>query len=327
MKNRSWAQLIAPLILLAFPLFVDSDYYRHVVIMALMWVVIGSSWNLLAGFTGQVSFGHAIFFGIGAYSAGLLKMHLGLSPWWGMLLGGPMAMAIGFVIGWICFRLRGPYFALATIAVGEIFHLLFKYFNNFTGGMEGILIIQTFRSKLPYYFLALGLAGACVLTIILVMRSKWGYYFISIREDQDAAESMGISAFRYKSLSLMISSFFTGLAGAFYMNYMAFIDPEVVYSLHYISIMAILVGIIGGVGTIWGPAVGAFIMVLVQETFRSSIFGLAPDWVSEAHALVFGVLVMFVILFMANGVVGDWKKITHLFTGKKQAPSTNGSAA
>ncbi len=246
-------------------------------------------------------------------------MHLGVSPWWGMLLGGPMALLVGLFLGWVCFRLRGPYFALATIAMGEIFHLLAKYFHGFTGGMEGILIIPSFRSKAIYYYLAFALAAGCVGVIWWVMRSKWGYYFVAIREDQDAAESLGISAFRYKSLSLMISSFFTGLAGAFYMNYMAFIDPEVVYSLHYISIMAILVGIIGGVGTIMGPAVGAFIMVLVQELFRSSIFGLAPAWISEGHALVFGLLVIFVILFMANGVVGDWSKVTRLFSRKTPA--------
>lgn len=319
MKKLTWKTFIAPLLLLVLPLFVHSDYYRHIIIIALMWVVIGSSWNLLSGFTGQVSFGHAAFFGTGAYTAGLLNMHLGLSPWWGMLFAGPMALLVGMFIGWVCFRLRGPYFALGTIAMGEIFHLLAKYFHGFTGGMEGVLTMPTFKSKLPYYLMALGLAALCVFTIRYVMRSKLGYYFIAIREDQDAAESMGISAYRYKSISLGISSFFTGLAGAFYMNYMGFIDPEVVFSLHYISIMAILVGIIGGVGTIWGPAVGAFIMVAVQETFRSSIFGLAPTWISEAHALVFGLLVMFVILFMANGVVGDWNKISRLWAGKKTA--------
>jgi branched-chain amino acid transport system permease protein len=146
-----------------------------------------------------------------------------------------------------------------------------------------------------------------------VMKSKWGFYFVSIREDQDAAESLGINTTLYKNISLLISAFFTGLAGAFYMNYMAFIDPHVVFSLHYISIMAILVGIIGGVATIWGPAVGAFIMIGVQETFRSGLFGYGPEWLSEAHVLVFGLLVILVILFMANGVVGDWPKIKRLF--------------
>lgn len=318
-----WKEFIAPGLVALLPLLVTSPYYQHVIIIALIWVVIGSSWNLLAGFTGQVSFGHAIFFGTGAYTAGMLNMHFGLSPWWGMLLGGPVALVVGLIIGWICFRLRGPYFALATIAMGEIFHLLAKFFNGLTGGMEGILIIQSWRSKLPYYYIALGLALACVLFIKFIMRTKWGYYFISVREDQDAAESMGISAWKYKSVSLAVSSFFTGLAGALFMNYMGFIDPEVVFSLHFISIMAILVGIIGGVGTVWGPAVGAFIMVGIQELFRSAIFGLAPTWVSEAHALVFGVLVILVILFMANGVVGDWDKVRRIFSRNRAANGGN----
>jgi branched-chain amino acid transport system permease protein len=321
MKSFPWLAVILAGVLIAFPMLIPSDYYRHVFILALMWVVIGSSWNLLAGYTGQVSFGHAIFFGVGAYTAGLCVTKLGISAWWGMLLGGPVAALVGFIIGWICFRLRGPYFALATIAVGEIFRLVAVAWRDFTEGMQGILIIQTFRSKIPYYYLALILAALCVFAIRRIMHSKWGYYFVAIREDQDAAESMGISTFRYKSISLVTSSFFTGLAGAFYMNYMGFIDPHVVFSLHYISIMAILVGIIGGVGTMWGPAVGAFIMVWVQETFRSSFFGLLPKWISESHVLVFGLLVMFVILFMANGIVGDWHKIRQLWAGRKTASS------
>ena len=143
----------------------------------------------------------------------------------------------------------------------------------------------------------------------MVMKTKWGYYFVSIREDQDAAESLGINTTLYKNVSLLISAFFTGTAGAFYMNYMAFIDPHVVFSLHYISIMAILVGIVGGVATHMGTGGGRLHHGGVQETFRSAFFGLAPKWVSQGHALVFGLIVIFVILFMANGVVGDWGKI------------------
>jgi len=217
MKRNQVLVAIVALAFVLFPLVVRSAYYQHLVIIALMWVVIGGSWNLLAGYTGQVSFGHAVFFGT------------------------------------VCFRLRGPYFALATIAAGEIFRLVATNWESLTDGMVGILIIQTFRSKLPYYYLALALAAASILVFDLVMKSKLGFYFVSIREDQDAAESLGINATLYKNVSLLISSFFTGLAGAFYMNYMAFIDPHVVFSLHYISIMAILVGIIGGVATIWGP--------------------------------------------------------------------------
>jgi branched-chain amino acid transport system permease protein len=299
---------------LAFPLIVPSDYYQHLIIIVLMWVVIGSSWNLLAGFTGQISFGHAIFFGAGAYTAGILFTKLGISPWWGMAIGGAVAMAFALFVGWVCFRLRGPYFALATLAGGEIIRLAATNWETLTEGMVGILIIQTFRSKLPYYYIALGLAAACIFVVHFVMKSKWGYYFVSIREDQDSAEAMGINTTLYKNISLLISAFFTGTAGAFYMNYMGFIDPEVVFHLNYISIMAILVAIVGGVATIWGPTVGAFVMVLLQETFRSAFFGLAPKWVSQGHALVFGLLVIFVIMFLANGIVGDWRKIRSVFS-------------
>jgi branched-chain amino acid transport system permease protein len=309
MKKNHLFLISLGILFLIFPLVIHSHYYQHLVIIIFMWVVIGSSWNLLAGYTGQVSFGHAIFFGVGAYTAGIFASKLGISAWWGMAFGGIFSMLVGLFVGWVCFRLRGPYFALATLAGGEIIRLIATNWESLTDGMVGILIIQSFKSKLSYYYIALALALACIYTIRMIMKSKWGYYFVSIREDEDAAASLGINTTLYKNVSLLVSSFFTGMAGAFYMNYMAFIDPEVVFSLHYISIMAILVGIVGGVATIWGPAVGAFVMVGLQETFRSSFFGLAPKWISQAHALVFGLLVIFVIMFLANGIVGDWPKI------------------
>ncbi|UCF72936.1 MAG: branched-chain amino acid ABC transporter permease [Deltaproteobacteria bacterium] len=309
MNTKNIAFLVAGVVFLSFPLVIHSDYYQHLVIIALMWVVIGSSWNLLAGYTGLVSFGHAIFFGTGAYTAGILFTKVGISAWWGMMFGGIASMVIGLIVGWVCLRLRGPYFALATLAGGEIFRLIATNWESLTEGMVGILIIQTFKSKILYYYSALALAFLCVYIIHLLMKTKWGYYFLSIREDQDAAESLGINTTLYKNLSLLMSAFFTGMAGAFYMNYMAFIDPEVVFSLHHISIMAILVGIVGGVATILGPTVGAFVMVGVQEIFRSAFFGAGPKWVSQVHALVFGLLVIFVIMFLAKGIVGDWPKI------------------
>ncbi|THB69251.1 MAG: branched-chain amino acid ABC transporter permease [Desulfovibrio sp.] len=307
--------------------FYWSNYYMNIFCLVLMWVVIGCSWNLLAGFTGQVSFGHAVFFGVGAYSAGVLQLHLAISPWWGLLIAGFVAMTVGFLVGVICFRLRGPYFALGTIAVGEMVRHLALYFHDFTGGNLGITVAQDYKiaDKTPYFYVIAGIALLCFYTIRFVMRSKWGFYFVAVREDQDAAESMGISTFKYKSLSLMLSSFFTGMAGAFALLFLGYIDPEVVFSLHFISIMAILVAIIGGVGTQWGPVVGAFIMVGVQETFRSGWFGLADDMFGDAfaatikgaHAFVFGILVVIVILFLANGVVGDWGKLTGIVRPKK----------
>jgi len=320
------------IILILFPLVIQNSYYQHLMILVLMWVVIGTGWNVIAGYTGQVSFGDAAFFGTGAYTAGLLSTKLGLSAWWGMAFGGIMAMAIAFPFGWICFRLRGAYFALASLALNEVMRHIGTVWESLTDGMIGILIMPSFVSKIPYYYIALTLAVVSVITVQIVMKSKWGYYFLSIREDQDAAESLGIDTHHYKMLSLNIAAFLTGMAGALFMNYMGFIDPEVVFSLHDISIMAILVGIVGGVGTVFGPVVGAFVMVAVHEFFRTGFFGffkglaaltgsdfllVVAKYIGHAHVLGFGVLVVLVILLLPNGIVGDWAKIVGNFLPKK----------
>jgi len=329
---------LVPLVVLAalavFPLVVADNYYRHLMILFLMWVVIGSAWNLIAGYTGQVSFGDAAFFGSGAYAAGLLSHHLQISAWWGLALGGFVAVAVGLPFGWICFRMRGAYFALATLALNEVLRHGAAIAEGFTGGMVGILIMPSFVSKVPYYYVALGMAVASMISIQWIVRAKPGYYFVSIREDQDAAESLGINTHFYKMLSLAIAAFWTGVAGSLYMNYMGFIDPDVVFSLHDISIMAILVGIVGGVGTVYGPMVGAFVMVTVQELFRSGFFGLLAflgkatgsgaieaiaKTITGAHVLGFGILVVVVILVLPNGIVGDWPKIRNAVFRTKTA--------
>ncbi|MBT3236398.1 MAG: branched-chain amino acid ABC transporter permease [Bdellovibrionales bacterium] len=329
---------IIPLIIVLFfiilPLIVSNAYYLHLLILVMLWIIIGTGWNVIAGYTGQVSFGDAAFFGTGAYAAGLLTHHFAISAWWGMGLGGFMAMLIALPFGWICFRLRGAYFALASLALNEILRQIAVVAVPITDGMAGILIMPTFVSKIPYYYIALGLAISSTLLVKYVMSSRWGYYFLSIREDQDAAESLGIDTHFYKMISLNIAAFLTGVAGALFMNYMGFIDPHVVFSLHDISIMAILVGIVGGVGTLYGPIVGAVVMVAVQEIFRTGCFGLlkfiadstgsetmkiVTEYVAKAHVLGFGALVIVVILFLPNGIVGDWHKITgRLTAGSKK---------
>jgi len=321
---KKYLAFIVLFILIIFPLVVQNSYYQHLLILVLMWVVIGSGWNVIAGYTGQVSFGDAAFFGVGAYTAGLFSAKLGISAWWGMAFGGLTAMALAMPFGWICFRLRGAYFALATLALNEVMRHIATTWEDLTEGMVGILIMPSFLSKIPYYYIALALSVVSVVFIQIVMKSKWGYYFLSIREDQDAAESLGINTHFYKMVSLNIAAFLTGMAGALFMNYMGFIDPEVVFSLHDISIMAILVGIVGGVGTIYGPVVGAFVMVAVHEFFRTGFFGFfkglaaltgsdalitAAKYIGQAHVLGFGILVVLVILLLPNGIVGDWEKI------------------
>ena len=286
------------LVLAAFPLAVQNPYVLHLLIMTFLWVVLGQAWNLLGGFTGQISFGHAAFFGVGAYTTGIL-VKSGLSPaaaWSGLLLGGLTAALVASVIGWICFRLRGPYFSLSVLALAEVLRLVAVNWKQLTNGAEGILYIPAFRSKAYYYWIILALATIAFLVIRAVMRSKLGYYFLSIREDQDAAESLGIDTTRYKLYSLLISAFFTGVAGSFYMNYLGFIDPGIVFSIADISIMMILVTMLGGAATLLGPVVGAVIYILVSELFRV--------WVKSGHLIFFGILIIVIIIFFPSGIVG-----------------------
>lgn len=306
---KRWELIIIAGAIAAPFVFYFSPYIQGLMIFVMMWVVMGTSWNLLSGYTGQVSFGHAAFFGIGAYAAALPFHHWQFSPWWGLLTGGIAAVMLAVFLGKLVFRLRGPYFALGTLASAEILRLVFGEEEWLTNGHNGIFYMTTWVSKIPYYFIILVIAAAAVFSVKMIMRGKWGFYFLSIREDQEAAEALGIDTAKYKNISLWISSFFAGITGAFFMIYQGFIDPEVVFALHNISIITILVGIIGGVGTIWGPALGAVVMVFVQELFRSSFFGFGPRWLPRFHSLLFGILVIVVILYMSGGIVGDWHLI------------------
>jgi branched-chain amino acid transport system permease protein len=307
--NRKTILAAAGLLVLAvLPLVYQNPYVLHLLIMTLLWVLLGQAWNLLGGFTGQISYGHAAFFGVGAYTTGIL-VKSGLSPataWSGLLLGGLMAALVASAIGWICFRLRGPYFSLSVLALAEVLRLVAVNWKQLTNGAEGILYIPAFRSKAYYYWIILALAALAFVVIRSVMRSKFGFYFLSIREDQDAAESLGIDTTRYKLYSLLISAFFTGVAGSFYMNYLGFIDPGIVFSIADISIMMILVTMLGGAATLVGPVVGAVIYILVSELFRV--------WVKSGHLLFFGILIIVIIIFFPSGIVGT---ISQWLAGRK----------
>jgi branched-chain amino acid transport system permease protein len=281
----------------------------HILILIMIWATIGTSWNLLGGYTGQVSFGHAAFFGLGAYAAGLLHLHWNFSPWWGMAVGPLVAAAMALPIGIICFRLRGPYFALAMLSLGEIFRLLFLNLSGLTNGAKGILIIPEITSKIPYYYIALFILALTIFVTHRIVHSKTGYYLVAIREDQDAATSLGIPTTTYKNMALLPSAFFTGLAGAFYMNYVAFIDPNIVFSLSNVSVMVILVVMLGGVATTWGPTIGSAIYIFLGEYFRTTL--------GTANVLVFGILVCLIIIFLPNGITGELNTLKRVFLRTK----------
>ncbi len=312
-KTKGWPQYRAAAAILGFLLVVPflpvlgSSYAMHILILMLMWSIIGMAWNLLGGYCGQVSFGHAAFFGMGAYTGGILYQHLGISAWWGIPVG-VVAVALGaLVIGYICLRLRGPYFALGTLAMGEVLRVTAENMEWLTEGTRGIMLEQrTWVAKEPYYYVILALAVATYVILQVLVKSKWGYYFVAIREDQDAAESLGIDTTWYKNIALVVSAVLTGVAGGFYTCYAGYIDPEIVFALHDISIVAIMVVMVGGVATRWGPLVGAAIMIVLSEIVRTL------PYIGTAHQTLFGILLIVIIIYLPNGVVGDFGKIARL---------------
>ncbi len=323
-------------VLVVLPLYVQSTYALHMMILIFINVLVGSSWNILGGYTGQYSVGHAAYFGIGAYTTMILMQFKQVAPWWGVWAGCGMALAIAIVIGWICFRLRGPYFVLASIAVAEIFRVCALNVKNLTNGAEGILVtevpplkfgqtvITDWSTKVPFYYTGLAFVFVIIVVSALVYRSKLGYYFQAIREDQDAAHSLGINPTLYKNTALAISAVFTSLAGSLYGVYVGFIDPSTVLQLD-LSVQIVMICIIGGIGTIAGPVVGAALLVPLSEALRSNaitdalikagvvseeskVGAFLKENLAHAHVLIYGILVVIVILFMPEGVIGFFRK-------------------
>jgi branched-chain amino acid transport system permease protein len=300
LRDEKKTSLLILLVAAIVPLVIRNAYFLHLIILIMLWTVLGASWNLLGGYTGQVSFGHAAFFGMGAYTACLLNVKLGVSLWTGFVAAGIAGTLISLPIGAICFRLKGPYFALSVLAFSEVLRLITLYWKSFTEGAVGILLIDpVLSSKTGYYYLILAIAVLTMMTVRYVLRKRMGYYFLAIREDEDAAEALGIFSTRYKLVALGISAFFTGITGAFFANYTNYIDPYIVFSIGDVSIAMVLIVVLGGIGTYWGPLMGSLIVVLLSEGFRN-IF-------ASASLLIYGALIIIVIMFLPRGVVGNIK--------------------
>ena len=303
------------LFLIGAPFIFATRYSQHVLILVLLYVALGSAWNILGGFAGQLSLGHAAFFGIGAYTAAVIAGKTSLSPWWAMVAGPILVLPIALLVGWICFRLRGPYFTLATIAVGEVMRLIALNWNDLTGGAVGVVIrpsIFSGTSKVPYYYIALVIAGVTIALCRGISRRKLGYYLMAIREDEETAESIGIDSTRYKLIALAISASLTAIAGAFYANYFLFVDPTIVLPLA-LSVEIVLMAIIGGLGTVAGPVLGAVLLKLSSEVFRNEF--------AQANLLIYGALLVIVILFMPDGLIGGFRRLFRFGTRKSQRVS------
>lgn len=299
-------------LLVALPVVIRSPFTLHILILILLFIALGEAWNLIGGYCGQLSLGHAAFFGLGAYTSFLLHLQVNLSPWLGLIMGGVVAVAFAALIGSVCLRLRGPYFALSTIALAEVLRLVVVNWRGFTKGAEGIVISQVptltiprlftieFGSKLPYYYLILLLSSIIVFATYKVAHSKIGFFLLAIKNNQDASESLGVDTTKYKLIALSMSAFFTGILGAFYAFFILFIDPESVLEIS-LSIKIVLVALVGGSATVIGPVIGGALIVLLSETLRG--------YFATAHLLIYGSLVILVVLFMPDGLVGAFRNM------------------
>jgi branched-chain amino acid transport system permease protein len=289
------------------PYLVKSSFAVEIFIRVLLFSFIGTAWNLLGGYAKQLSLGHAAFFGLGAYTSTLLQIDFGISPWIGMVAGGLVGMLASLPIGWLCFRLRGPYFTIATIATAQVLMLIFLKFRDFAWGAEGTTIpnlghaplMMQFETKIPYYYIVLGLLFVALMITARIERSRMGYYLVAIGEDEDAAEAVGVDVPRIKRNIYMVSSFLTALAGTFYTQYIYFIDPQTAFNFN-VSIEAALVSIVGGIGTLWGPVIGTVLLettsALLQSWLGNSIGGV--------QLTIYALILMAVILWRPTGIMG-----------------------
>ena len=307
----------------------ENPYVIGILISMLMMAALSSAWNILGGYAGQYSFGHAAYFGAGAYTTLILVTLYNLNPLFCIAVGIVVASIIALITGSIVFRLRGHYFGLASIAVAEVVRLSVLNFN-FTGGAQGILLTDValwnldLNSKIPFYY---GMLLVLVVTLSItayLRRSKTGYYLQAIREDQDAAASLGINIYFYKNKALLLSAALTSVLGSLYGLYIRFIDTSAVLDLR-LSIEIILTAIIGGVGTLWGPVIGALLLVPLAEMLRSNLIGdmlIKAGLVSEtsgvglflkgslanAHVLVYGIITVLCILYLPKGILGLFRR-------------------
>jgi branched-chain amino acid transport system permease protein len=221
-------------------------------------------------------------------------LRFGISPWLGMLAGAVLAVLLSLPLGWLTFRLRGPYFALATLAFAEVVRVIVYNWDSLTGGGDGLNILTDLGGIVRFYYIILALTVIGALVIRGCVRSRWGYFLNAIREDEDAAEALGVPATRMKLIVLAISAFFVALAGSFFASYQLYINPDLVYESQ-ISVQMIVVTVVGGIGTFEGPVVGALLIVPLSEYFR----GLSP----VANPLIYGLFIVIFMLFLPEGIV------------------------
>ncbi len=295
-------------LLLAVPALLDSAYWLDLAVMVLVWAALASAWNISAGYAGGLSLGHAAFFGVGAYTAVLLFNELGVSPWLGMLVGAVLAGLLGALLGVITFRLKGPFFVLATLAFGFVVHILAVNWRGLTRGAAGLTLPfdggpqnMLFADLSTYWYVGLGLVALVLGVSLWIERSRLGYYLVALREDEDAARSLGVRVVGCKVIAAAISAALTAVAGTFYATFIQYIDPASTTQFE-LSVQIALVAIVGGMGTALGPLLGAVIVIPLGEVLRASLGG------GPALA-VYGLLLVVIVLTAPNGLIAGLRRV------------------
>ena len=292
-------------VLAVLPLPIHDVYTQNLIILTILYAGLSQAWNILGGYCGQISLGHALYFGIGAYVSTLLFVNAGIPPTLGMFAGGAVGSLVALLVGWPCFRLSGHYYAIATVVVGEIGYLLFLNWD-FVGAATGVYVpfhgqswanLQFRTTKLPFHYLVLAFAAVTWVVAWLLEGSRWGYSWRAVRDDVTAARSLAVRVFPSKMAAAAISGFFTGVGGAIFAQYVGYIDPDSVLAAN-ISILIALPAVLGGVGTLWGPLIGAAILIPTSEVTRSYLGG-----AGGLDLMIYGALIVGVALLRPTGLV------------------------
>ena len=299
------------------PLVQSDPYILRVITIIGIYVIYSSGWNLLAH-SGQVSLGHAAFFGVSAYASTLLVMYTGINPWVGILAGSAVAAGLGLLVGLTCVRLREWFLAMVTFGFALILQALTNEFQDITYGTSGFAPQQLFSSATHYYYTVLLLATASVAIIYFIMRSKTGLAFKAIGENEVEAKMMGVNSTKYKLIAFMISTLFAGLAGAFFGHYTTWLSTGI-YNVDN-SFLPLIICIIGGLGTIEGPIIGSALIILIQETLSrfdnvlnylfGSLFPAVSNVGSPLRIIFLGVFLVLVVIFLPKGISSLFQKIT-----------------
>lgn len=305
------------------PLIFTSSSFHNMMVLLLIFATLGESWNIITGFAGQTSFGHAAFFGIGAYASSVMFYRFNISPWIGMIVGVIIAVLVALLISYPCFKLKDKYFAIATLAIAEIIKQLFISWD-FVEGATGIslpviddsLWFMQYSTRLPYIYIALGLFAVVIFICHIVENSKMGFYLKAIRESHEVAESIGVNTRNYKTYAMVLSAALAACAGTVYAQYILYIDPFMMFSLD-ISIRIVLLTVLGGVGNIYGPIIGAAILIPLSESTRIILGGSGTG----VDLMIFGAMILLVACFQPRGIIGLVESIRELINKKKVGDS------